>query len=90
MRTVSATSPCTSSPIFPYLSCLLAFPAAVSQLEHVRDEEVCIEMDELADKDFFHYMTQEESFRYRENWWISLKKSGKIGPVGDRSDFNYA
>ena len=29
-----------------------------SQLEHDRTEEVCIEMDELADKNFSHYMTQ--------------------------------
>ena len=29
-----------------------------SQLEHDRDEEVCIKMDELADKNFSHYMTQ--------------------------------
>ena len=35
-------------------------------------------------------MTQEEYFRYRKNWWISLNKSGKIGPVRDRSDFNDA
>ena len=35
-------------------------------------------------------MTQEEYFQYRKNWWISLNKSGKIGPVKDRSDFNDA
>ena len=35
-------------------------------------------------------MTQEEYFRSRKNWWISLNKSGKIGPVRDRSDFNDA
>ena len=29
-----------------------------SQLEHDRDEEVCIQMDELAQKDFSHHMTQ--------------------------------
>ena len=33
-----------------------------SQLEHGRDVEVCIKMDELADKNFSHYMTQEEYF----------------------------
>ena len=42
------------------------------QLEHDRDEEVCIKMDELAQKDFGHHMTQEEYCRYRMNWWISL------------------
>ena len=42
-----------------------------SQLEHDRDEEVCIKMDDLADKDFSHY-TESEYFRYKQKWWISL------------------
>ena len=61
-----------------------------SQLEHDRTEEVCIQMDKIAQKDFTHHMTQEEYFRYRKNWWISLNNSGKTGPVRDRSDFNDA
>ena len=61
-----------------------------SQLEHDRIEEVCIQMDKDAQKDFTYRMTQEEYFRYRKIWWISLNKSGKIGPVRDRSDFNDA
>ena len=61
-----------------------------SQLEHDRTEEVCIQMDKDSQKDFTYRMTQEEYFRYRKNWWISLNKSGKIGPVRDRSDFNDA
>ena len=43
----------------------------VSQLEHDRDEEVCIKMDELPKKDFSHHMAQAEYFRYRKNWWVS-------------------
>ena len=35
-------------------------------------------------------MTEEEYFRYRKSWWISFNKSGKNGPVRDRSDFNDA
>ena len=35
-------------------------------------------------------MTEEEYFRFRKNWWVSLNKPGKIGPVRDRSDFNDA
>ena len=31
--------------------------------EHERDEEVCIKWDDLADKDFSHYMTESEYFR---------------------------
>ena len=46
-----------------------------SQLEHDRDEEVCIKMDDLADKDFSHYMTQSDYFRHKQNWWISLNIS---------------
>ena len=61
-----------------------------SQLEHDRDEEVCIKMDDLADKDFSHYMTESEYFRYKQNWWISLNKSGNTGPLRNRSDFNEA
>ena len=34
-----------------------------SQLEHDRDEEVCIKMDELAQKDFRHHLTRAEYFR---------------------------
>ena len=61
-----------------------------SQLEHDRDEEVCIKMDDLADKDFSHYMTESEYFRYKQNWWISLNESGNTGPLRNRSDFNEA
>ena len=61
-----------------------------SQLEHDRDEEVCIKMDELAQKDFRHHMTQAEYFRYTRNWWISLNNSRTSGPLKNRSDFNEA
>ena len=53
---------------------LIDSESRTSQLEHDRDEEVCIKMDEVADKDFSHYRTQSECFRYEQNWWISLKK----------------
>ena len=61
-----------------------------SQLEPDRTEEVCIQMDKIAQKDFSYHMTQAEYFRYRKNWWVSLNNSGKTGPVRDRSDFNDA
>ena len=61
-----------------------------SQVEHDRTEEVCIKMEELAEKDFSHHMTQAEYFRYTKNWWISLNKSGNAGPLRNRSDFNDA
>ena len=61
-----------------------------SQFEHDRTEEVSIQMDKDVQTDFTYRMTQEEHFRYRKNWWISFNKSGKTGPVRDRSDFNDA
>ena len=59
-----------------------------SQLDHDRTKEVCIQMDELAQKDFSHHMTQGEYFRYRKNWWISLNNSGRAERRRGRSDFN--
>ena len=61
-----------------------------SQLEIGQTEEVCIQMDKDAQKDFTYRMTQDEYFRFKKNWSISLNKSGKIGPVRNRSDFNDA
>ena len=59
-----------------------------AMLEHDRDEEVCIKWDDLANTDFSHYITESEYFRYKQNWWISLNKSGNTGPLRNRSDFN--
>ena len=55
-----------------------------------RTEEVCIQMDRDAQKDFTYRMTEDEYSRYKKNWWISLNKSGQIGSMRDRSDFNEA
>ena len=59
-----------------------------SQLEHDRDEEVCIKMDELAQEEFSPHLKQAEYIRYRKNWWISLNNSKTSGPLKNRSDFN--
>ena len=61
-----------------------------AMLEHGRDEEVCIKCDDLADKDCSHYVTEAEYFRYKQNWWICLNKSGDQGPLRKRYDFNHA
>ena len=61
-----------------------------AMLEHNRNEDVCLKWDDLAEQDFSHCMTESEYFRYKQNWWISLNKSGNTGPVRDRSDFNDA
>ena len=42
-----------------------------SQLSIDRTEEVCIQMDKDAQKDFTYRMSQDECFRYKKNWWIS-------------------
>ena len=61
-----------------------------SQLGIDRTEGVCMQMDKDAQKDFTYRMSQDEYFRYKKNWWISLIKSEKIGSVRDRSNFNEA
>ena len=61
-----------------------------SQLDHDRDEVICIKMDALAQKEFSHHMTQAEHFRYRRNWWISPNNSRTSGPLKNRSEFNDA
>ena len=55
-----------------------------------RTEEVCIQINKDAEKDFNYRMTEEEYFRYKKKWWIFLNESGKIGPTRDRFDFNEA
>ena len=45
--------------------------APESLLSNDRTEEVCIQMDNDAQKDFTYRMTQDEYFRYKKNWWIS-------------------
>ena len=41
-----------------------------------RTEEVCIQMDKDAQKDFTYRMSQDEFFRFQKHWWISLNTSG--------------
>ena len=58
--------------------------------EHDRDEDVCLKWDDLAEQDFAYRMSESEYFHYRQNWWISLHKSGNTGgPLRKRSDFNH-
>ena len=53
-----------------------------------RTEEICREMDKLADEDHTHHITPEEIRVYRNNWWI---RSNTVGsdtmPVRHRPDF---
>ena len=60
-------------------------------IQHNRDEEVCRAWDVLAEQDHTYHTSEEEYFHYRQNWWISLNKSGNdTQPVRKRSDFNQA
>ena len=56
-----------------------------------RTEEICREMDKLADEDHTHRITAEEIRVYRNNWWI---RSNTVGsdtmPVRHRVDFKQA
>ena len=60
-------------------------------LEHDRDEDVCLKWDDLAEQDFTYRMSASEYFHCRQNWWISLNKSGNTTePLRKLSDFNQA
>ena len=53
-----------------------------------RAEELCRQMDDLADEDHTHHLTPQEYDHYKSNWWL---RSNKVGsdtmPVQQRSDF---
>ena len=60
-------------------------------LDNGRTEDICRQMDDLADEDHTHRLTLEEIEDYRANWWI---RSNEIGsdtmPIRHRSDFKQA
>ena len=62
-----------------------------NMIEMARTEEICRQMNDLADEDHTHHITPEEIDDYRSNWWI---RSNKIGsdtmPIRHRSDFKQA
>ena len=61
-----------------------------SQLRIDRTEEICIHMDDVAQKDFTYRMSSDEFLRYRKTWSISLDTSGRNAPMKLRSDFSEA
>ena len=62
-----------------------------TMIELGRTEEVCREMDKLANEDHTHHITPDEIRVYRNNWWI---RSNFVGsdtmPVRHRVDFKEA
>ena len=56
-----------------------------------RTEEICREMDKLANEDHTHHITPEEIGVYRNNWWIRSNTAGSdTMPVRHRPDFKQA
>ena len=62
-----------------------------NMFDNGRTEEICRQMDDLADEDHTHHLTPEEIHHYRNKWWI---RSNRIGsdtmPIRHRSDFKQA
>ena len=61
-----------------------------SQLAIGWTEQKCGEWDELAQEDHTYHLTPEEKKRYPGQWYLTLNKAGKIGPLKLRSDFKAA
>ena len=62
-----------------------------TMIELGRTEEICREMDKMANEDHTHHITPDEIRVYRNNWWI---RSNFVGsdtmPVRHRADFKEA
>ena len=61
-----------------------------SQLAIGWTEQKCKEWDELAKEDDTYRLTPDEKRRYHGQWYLTLNKSGKNGPMKLRSDFRAA
>ena len=61
-----------------------------SQLAIGWTEQKCKEWDELAQEDHTYRLTPEEKKRYQGQWYLTLNKAGKNGPMKLRSDFRAA
>ena len=61
-----------------------------SQLAIGWSEQECKEWDELAKKDHTYKLTPEERRRYKGQWYLTLNKEGKNGPMKLRSDHRAA
>ena len=53
-------------------------------------EQECIKMDELAQQDHTYHLFKEGFKKYQGQWYLTLNKSGKNGPLKFRSDFRAA
>ena len=57
----------------------------------VRNEDVCRQMDVLADEDHTHHLTPQEYYHYKSNGWLLSNKTGSnTVPVEHKPDFKQA
>ena len=61
-----------------------------SQLAIGWTKQKCKKWDELAKEDHTYHLTPEEKKRYQGQWYLTLNKEGKNGPMKLRSDFRAA
>ena len=61
-----------------------------SQLKIGWTEQKRFELDELAKENNTYHLSTEEFKRYQGQWYLTLNKSGKNGPMRLRSDFRAA
>ena len=60
-------------------------------IENGRDEDVCRQLDALADEDHTHHLTPQEYYHHKSNWWLRSNKTGSnTVPVERRPDFKQA
>ena len=56
-----------------------------------RPEDLCRQMDDLADEDHTHHLNPQEYYNYQSNWWLRSNKTGSdTVPVQRRPDFKQA
>ena len=56
-----------------------------------RTEDLCRQIDDLADEDHTHHFTPQEFYNYKSNWWLRPNKIGSDTlPIRRRSDFKQA
>ena len=62
-----------------------------NMIEIGRTEDLCRQMDDIADEDPSHHLTPEEIDNYKSNWWIRANKIGSdTVPIRHRSHFKQA
>ena len=60
-------------------------------IENGRNEDLCRQMDALADEDHTHHLTVQEYFHCKNKWWLHSNKQGSnTMPLRHRSDFKQA